>query len=297
MLCYCLAVISKDGIRVGHLYLAAVGSTALLYSLQTFYIHVDNPILKGGQHGLRHNAIAGICWDFVHTPYHLGLILFATGLGFALRDIAIPPSAAKEAAKMMIRAGDSGAALAGKESFTREARWVFVAGWGASLLSSGVMSMMHKGGPRAATKTRRLITRFVIVIALMVGLPFADLSAGRFLTVFTVVTVALGIAEFILVRMDRIGFFRSEGSISSTSNSAGKSSDPELVVTDDSDNDDGGHDTNSNMAMNELDNMNSSDEAVIQHVKARLCKGHCARIVVVKPRRRATKSNEMLDNS
>lgn len=202
--------ITKEGANVGNLYAAAAGGTAILYSLQTFYVNIDGLIGKGGVHAIRFRGLNGIIWGQIHTLYHLALILFATGLSFALRDIAITPRA-----ESATRAADIDSVVGTR--FGQSERWVFSTGWGAALILSAVISALHYGGPRAATKVYRLVSRCLVTVAIMVGMPFANISAGGFLGVFTGVIVVLAIVEFICVQMDRMGYFRSEETVLSIS--------------------------------------------------------------------------------
>lgn len=191
------------------MYLSAMFSTAMLYSLQTLYVQVDGPIQKGGKHAIRHNTWAGFGWGLLHTPYHLFLILFATGLNLNFRDIAVPPTA--EVARNLVRAGtESASKIPGAPHFTTNAQWLFCVGWGGSLISSALIGALHKAGPRAATKGIRLVLRCAVAIGFMVGMPLSDFSATWFQATMAMVTVSMAFTEFVLVQMDRIGYFRSE---------------------------------------------------------------------------------------
>lgn len=212
-------VVTKEGVRLRHLFGSAAIATAMLYSLQTLYNNVDSPISRGGKHAIRYKKNHGLVWSVLHVPYHAALVLFATGLGIAIRDIAIKPktSTAEEAVAhvidVVIREADSGH----KRGFDYKARWLFSAGWGASLILSGLIGSCHLAGPRAATKRWRLVIRSLIAIALMFGMPFADVSAEIFLHVFGTVLVLIALSEYILVQMDNMGFFRSENTVFSSS--------------------------------------------------------------------------------
>lgn len=207
-------VVTKEGARVGALYAAAAAGTAMLYALQTLYVNVDGHIIKGGTHAIRFKAFFGILWSQIHTVYHFSLILFATGLGIALRDITIPPKedAAEKLLNIVLRATEESGTSTGPK-FGTEERWLFSSGWGASLLLSGIIGLLHDAGPRAATLWRRLAIRAVVVIAMMVSIPFADISAGNFVLIYTIPTVVIASLEFLFHHMDRMGFFRSEQTI------------------------------------------------------------------------------------
>lgn len=209
-------LVTADGASVSRLYAGAAAGTAMLFGLQTLYVNVDGNIVKGGVHAVRHKALYGIAWSQVHLLYHIALVLFATGLGLSLRDIAFSQNAvgsgAAEAAQFLMRADTEGEGSVAEvvATFGRKQRWLFSAGWGASIILSGIIGAFHYGGPRAATKPYRLITRFNVVAGIMVGMPHADISAGSFLVVYTVALLVIGTVEYICVQMDHIGFFRSE---------------------------------------------------------------------------------------
>lgn len=273
------------------MYLSAVAGTATLYALQTLYVQVDSPIQKGGKHALRHNTFAGYAWGMLHAPYHFFLILFATGLSISLRDVAIAPK--PTAVQVATRASSN--AAAGAAQFTRSARWIFAVGWGGSVICSALMGALHRPGPRAATKHHRIVIRCIIAVAVMVGIPFSTLSAGWFQGVIAMVSVAVSVTEFLFVQMDRIGFFRSEASGGAfTSTESGGAKDPERV---DFDTDSFSSDLDSD---EDIEAPRSPDDVVLNvdtgcggsptaeylcALKERLCKGHCKRLVPVKPTR------------
>jgi len=162
------------------------------------------------------------------------------------------------------------------------------------MICSGLLGMLHVPGPRAATKIHRIIIRFVISVAIMVGMPFADLSAGRFQAVFVAVTVCIGLAEMICVQMDRIGFFRSEGMpFTSTDDSKENRLDHDFDSTSESSDTDPDLDIDIE-ATRSLDGIdfteggahgqNGADEALAA-LQARCSRGHCARLVAVKSAR------------
>lgn len=200
---------------------AAAASTALLYSLQTLYNNIDSPIAKGGKHAIRYKKLNGLSWSQLHIPYHAALVLFATGLGIALREVA-QGSTHKESVKdVVIMSLNAVHATEGGESalpkFDTKARWLFSAGWGVSVLLSGLIGTMHFAGPRAATKHWRYFVRCLIAIPLSIGMPFSHVSAGVYLGTYTAVTVVIAIVEYLFVQMDRMGFFRSEATVFSSS--------------------------------------------------------------------------------
>lgn len=212
----------EEGVHRSSLFGAAAASTALLYSLQTLYNNVDSPIPRGGKHALRFRKLNGLAWSQLHIPYHAALILLATGLGIALRDVALPPKTgpASEAAHLLleaIRASDSGGEAKVEPEFGVKEKWLFAIGWGASILLSGLFGAFHFPGPRAATKRWRFAIRCVIVLAIMVGMPFSTLAAGYYLGVFSGVSVFIAVFEYLFVQMDKMGFFRSEATTFSSS--------------------------------------------------------------------------------
>lgn len=217
-------VVLEDGVRLRTLYGSAAGATAMLYSLQTLYINVDSPIAKGGKHAIRYNKLLALLWGQFHFPYHAALVLFATGLGLAIHDIALPPTeggtaeAADHAVNALagvLRVEDD--VHAGGAYFGTEERWLFSVGWGASILGSGIIGALHYAGPRAATKRYRFLIRTIVVIAVMVGMPFSHLAAHYYLGVHATVLIVIALAEFIFVQMDKMGFFRSEATMFSSS--------------------------------------------------------------------------------
>ena len=276
------AVVIEKDVRLSNLFGAAAAATALLYSLETLYVHVDSPIVRGGKHALRHKALNGMLWGNLHTPFHMALILLATGIGIALRDIAIvPKEEAAEAIHTLARAAAK--VESGGAAFQTAQRWLLSVGWGASIILSGAIGLLHFAGPRAATKRYRLLIRCIVVLPLMIGIPFTDLAAEYTLAIYTAVAAFIATAEYLCVHMDRLGFFRSENSIPSGSTGADSkrgytvefddleesSDDIEDVET--GKKDDG--DTNE-----ELD----SSDPIAAELKSRLCRSHACRLVAVK---------------
>lgn len=306
------AYIGREGARVGLLYLSAVFSTLTLYGLQTYYIQVDSLIARGSVHAIRHNAYAGLGWSFLHMAYHLFLVLFATGLGISVRDVIVAPkypyphTAAESrvlGAALLLRAADETAAEgAGASEFDRNARWVFAVGWAGSLVTSALIGAMHKAGPRVATRAPRLFARCALALGLMAGMPFAHVSAGVFQAVFGAVTVVAVLAEFLLVQMDRIGFFRSEQTPLSSTDSGdptGVTSDFDDWDDDDDDEDEGkGGKVESDLDLEsgggkaDGKGVVSGNDCISQALKSRLCKGHDCRMVAVMPKRKGAKKKE-----
>lgn len=209
--CHCIhltALVAKKGSSVGQLYFAGFLCTAMLYSFQTLYIQVDNRILRRGKHALRHDVLHGMSWSALHMPYHLSLVLLATGLGFALRDVAFLPTAGDAVEKTILRAAD-GVKL-GEDQFTTSVRWLFSASWAACMIFSALLSISHVAGPRGATRLPRVLVRCSIAVGMMVGMPFTKLEAFNFLAIFAAVAGLLAIIEFVLVQLDRVGLFHSE---------------------------------------------------------------------------------------
>ena len=282
------AVVGQEGARVGFLYLAAIEATIILYSFQTLYVQVDSQIAKGGVHALRHNGYAGLMWNLLHMPYHFFLILFATGLGISMRDVALPPVI--EA--VTTRAGASDA-IAGAASFDSNARWVFSVGWGGSVICSALIGALHIPGPRAATKLYRSFIRVVLAVALMVGMPFSNVSAELYVGIYAIVTALISISEFLFVQMDRIGFFKSEASMFSSSDSSGGHLTSNELTESDSDSEEVHVDVESGDGKipGESQGVVCTDDYYLA-LKERLCKGHCKRFVAVKKKDMANQGND-----
>lgn len=275
-------LVTADGARVGHLYAGAAAGTAMLYALQTLYVNVDSDIVKGGVHAVRYKGLYGILWGQIHTIYHIALVLFATGLGIAMRDIAVPPEAggsgAAEAARFLMRVGareaEEGSVQEGIAKFGTEQRWLFSVGWGASMLISGLIGALHYGGPRSATKKYRLVVRFNVVLGIMFGMPNADISAGGFLAVYTVALLVIAITEYVCLQMDRLGFFRSEhtsytssyGPDNSHDNSSDEEEDDEIPRAPED-------------ALSKENQEAAQHELVAKALQQRLRRRHCSRLV------------------
>lgn len=196
------SLVQRSGARIYQVYLTAIFSSAMLYGLQTLYVQVDSAILRGGVHALRYDQYSGLVWGMLHWPYHLCMMLFATGLGIGIRDIVVPPhSSVKEAAEA------ASEAIEGGPHFDRSARWCFAVGWGGSLIFSALISATHLGGPRALTRPWRLVARSIVAAGLMFGMPFSAMKAGTFQQIFTGVTVLMAITEFLLVKADGAALF------------------------------------------------------------------------------------------
>lgn len=283
---------TSEGARVGLLYVTAIAGTAILYSFQTLYVQVDGPIPRGGTHAVRHNGYVGIAWGLFHMPYHFFLIAFATGLAILVRDVALPPA---EAARQLIRAGEVATSAA---SFDDSARWLFAVGWGGSMIFSATIGAMHIPGPRAATKLHRIAIRVVISIAIMVGMPFADVSAGVYLGVFTIVTVILSMLEFLFVQMDRIGFFKSEASAFASTDSGPDGMRIADWTSDSSDSDEvdveAGRGASGGDESEQLLGESCQDDFYLE-LKERMCKGHCSRLVAEKKKQKKCAKPENVD--
>eukprot|EP00177_Eucheuma_denticulatum_P001544 GFKZ01002762.1.p1 GENE.GFKZ01002762.1~~GFKZ01002762.1.p1 ORF type:complete len:626 (-),score=72.62 GFKZ01002762.1:40-1917(-) len=229
------SAITFEGVRVGHMYLSAMLGTATLYSIQTLYVQIDSPIPKGGRHAIRHNVLAGYMWSFIHMPYHFFLIMFATGLAISLRDVALPPDGI---VTKIVRAEGGLSAATGTAQFTTNARWLYAVGWAGSLIWSGLMSGLHEGGARAVTKGWRVVLRGMTAVGIMVGLPFSGLRAEWFQMVIAGVSVGVSSLEFLVVQMERVGFFRREdGQGGSGNDGAGASDEADKDSDEDSDTD------------------------------------------------------------
>lgn len=274
------------------MYLSAMAATITLYSLQTLYVQVDNRIQKGGTHAIRHKTLTGFSWSLLHMPYHFFLVMFATGLSISLRDVAVPPIPT-ETARLVLRASKPTAdAVQGAAQFTRNARWLYSVGWGGSVIFSALISGTHQGGPRSATKRWRLAGRIVFVMGLMLGMPFTELRAEWFQLVFMGVSMLISAAEYVLVNMDRIGFFRSEASGQLSSGDSSSDYPGFVQRFDDSDSDsidldigDKGGDTGPRHPDEvdlEIGNGQKGSDLDLVALKQRLCKGHQVRLVPVK---------------
>ncbi|CAN8063169.1 unnamed protein product [Agarophyton chilense] len=264
--------VTSEGANLGRLYGTAAATAAMLYALQTLYVNVDGPILKGGQHALRHSAVCGIFWGQLHTMYHMALILFATGLGISVHDVVLDTKS-KTAEHWLVRAGEEASNASGS-TFGRKQRWLFSVGWGMSMILSAVFGVLHKGGPRAASKWYRTTARVTTAIGVMIGLPFTDIRADFYLGVHTAVLVFFGIVEFVLVRFDCFGFFRSEGSNKTTS-IVGESFET-------FDYDEESPDSPTNPDDVKLDHSSDLPEAISRALKERLCKGHVCPMIPVR---------------
>lgn len=194
-------LVLQENVRISRVYLMAFGSSAMLYSFQTLYMQVDSLIPRGGIHALRYDQYFGMAWASLHVPYHMFLMLFASGLGIGTRDIVI--QSLEKGVLTSLRAED----VEGGEHFTPSARWVYAISWGGALITSGLIGLTHKGGPRTVTKRWRLLIRFCISIGVSIGVPFTNLKAGLFHMVFALTTMLLATVEFILAKADKVGLF------------------------------------------------------------------------------------------
>lgn len=302
-------IVTAEGVRLGALFGWAAVSTGMLYALQTLYNNVDAPITKGGKHALRYRKLHGLLWSQLHVPYHAALILFATGLGIVVRDIAMPEvydghvrtvMDATRIGTAIVSAGLERAESSGAKEvimFDEKVRWLFSAGWGASILLSGLIGSLHEGGPRAATKRWRLLIRFIVVIPITIGMPFADIDPEYFLIVFAVVLICLALGEYVCVQMDKMGFFRSEATI--LSSSTDDIDDRDVVFGDERDVDDdnlknGDVEEGLSKAHNFLETQ-VNDDHVKEALRARLCKSHVLTLVPASRKRCEKERNVGVD--
>lgn len=288
-------VVTADDIRLGSLFGAAAASTAMLYSLQTLYANIDGPIAKGGKHAVRHRSLNGITWATLHLPYHLALILFATGIGIAFRDVgfSIDSNTSSSAASLLVRKDETESVVLGSvQKFAREERWLFSVGWGASIILSGLIGATHLAGPRAATKQGRFFIRCLLVIGIMVSMPFTSTTALEYIGVHCAVLVGIAIVEYSFVHMDRLGIFRSEFSLFSSSNES-KEIDEEQEDGTDEDYEDSEGGKGKGKVPTSPDGVVLPEEKgegvagvevndeITMALKMRLCKNHSCRLVAI----------------
>lgn len=248
-----ILLLPASQVSLGRLYCGALFGVALSFSFKVFYTDIDNQVLRRGTHAIRWNRNAGLVWSLCHFFFHAALILAATGLGLALRGAAVRPSveaAAAASAPLAATVGTSGraavaaaavaaapvagvgaspaaaaeataaAAKALLGAFDTISRWVFTAGTFGALLVLVTLSLAHKPGPRAATRTARLATRTAVSVAALVGLPFVperSLGGLGLLGVVASLVATMALIEYVLLECDRIGWFRSELSVGASS--------------------------------------------------------------------------------
>lgn len=229
-------LLAKDGVKVPAVFNGVFLGAIIVYSIQTLYFNVDNFVVKGAVHPIRHSKWNGLAWAQMHFFYFMALGGFlSTGIGLMLRDIGIPPtsdaavtaSATKEGAAHMVSTvvRAAGGSTAGIVHFDRKARWLFSGAWMTVMLLSSLMGLLYKAGPRGRTKNSRLILRIVIVLGLGIGMPFTDVPAEANLTIFAYASLFFALVEFICIQMDRIGMLSWSGKpISVTTGSAGNGS-------------------------------------------------------------------------
>lgn len=238
-----ILLLPASQVSLGRLYAGALFVVALSFSFKVFYTDIDNQVLRRGTHAIRWHRNAGLVWSLCHFFFHAALLMSATGLGLALRGAAVQPSveAAAASAAMVQRVATSGRAaapaapVAGADTspaaaaeataaaaqallgaFDTTARWVFTGGTFGALLILVALSLTHKPGPRAATRTPRLAFRSAVSVAALVGLPFvpaASLGGLGLLGVVSLLLSTLAVTEYVLLECDRIGWFRSELSV------------------------------------------------------------------------------------
>lgn len=213
-------LLAQDDVRVGALFYATFLGVLIVYSIQTLYFNVDNFVVKGAVHPIRHNKWNGMTWGWIHFFYYMALGGFlSTGIGLMLRDIAVLPNeaslelnAATDATDHMLSAVvHASEASAGTVQFDKKARWLFSGSWMAVIIISSVMGLLYKAGPRGRTKNYRLIFRIVVVLALGLGMPNVDVSAMTNLSVFAYVSLFFALLEFVCIQMDRIGMLSWSG--------------------------------------------------------------------------------------
>lgn len=289
------AVVTTEGVKLGSLFGSSAAATAMLYALQTLYTNVDAPIAKGGKHAVRHRKLNGILWSQLHVPYHAALVIFATGLGLAVRDIAMPYPSETAAEHALVAARTvtaiasgvhaEGAGVDGK--FGTKERWLFATGWGASLIFSGLIGSLHLAGPRAATKQWRFMIRTAIVLPLTLGMPYSTMKAEYFLAVFAAVLIVIALVEFVFVQMDKMGFFRSETTVFSSS--ADASNNDVVQFGDERDDDDGDDSADvvdlEKSCLDDYVNNQVQDAEKRNALRARLCKSHKMTLVPVSQRK------------
>jgi hypothetical protein len=177
-------LVEEPEASIGLMFLATAASVLIVYSMQTIYFNVDQNLGKGSVHAIRHNGRLGLVWSQLHIPYHMALAGFVpTGLAKLIKEITLHDKS-------------------GPPSYVRE---LFSVGWGASFVISGFFSLLHKAGPRERTRNHRICGRIIIVLAVAIGVPFADISAGYQLLIFTLVSAVVAVVEFVLLEADRIG--------------------------------------------------------------------------------------------
>jgi hypothetical protein len=241
-------LLASEGVKVGALFAGVFEGVLIVYSVQTLYFNVDNYLVKGAVHPIRHNKWNGIAWAQLHFLYFLALGgLLSTGIGIMLRDIAIPPtadaaakaSAVKDTADHMLALAlrASGENVTGVAQFNDKARWLFSGAWMTVMLSSSLMGLFYLAGPRGRTKNQRLVGRIIIALALGIGIPFTNVTASQNLTIFACTSVLFALSEFILVQMDRVGMLSWSGV--PIPSSAGSSTDVEPLTTESGDFDSG----------------------------------------------------------
>eukprot|EP00172_Hildenbrandia_rubra_P000567 Plantae.Rhodophyta-Hildenbrandia_rubra.ctg13016.p1 GENE.Plantae.Rhodophyta-Hildenbrandia_rubra.ctg13016~~Plantae.Rhodophyta-Hildenbrandia_rubra.ctg13016.p1 ORF type:complete len:753 (+),score=123.31 Plantae.Rhodophyta-Hildenbrandia_rubra.ctg13016:4625-6883(+) len=214
------ADIIKEAVSLTRLYFSAFLGVVISYAYMTLYFNVDNLILKGGLHSIRYKPIRGHVWSITHLFHQMGLIFTATGIGQALRTVALQKgseSTVGEKLGTLVRAGAEKGPLPRTE-FTSSHSWLFAGGFAIVLLSSALLGGLHKRGPRAATKWFRLPTRVAVTLVVTIGLPlWPGLSTIAFESIFAGVLVVIVLVEVILVEMDRMGWWKNEGATTTVS--------------------------------------------------------------------------------
>lgn len=206
-------LVTLENANINKMYVTVAVSVLIVYSLQTLYFNVDNFIAKGGVHAIRAHRHAGLAWTILHLFYHMALAgPLATGLGLIIRDVTL------EGSKKVVRAAAEGASKTGslQMELNSNGRWLFSAGWGIALMTSTIMGLFHRAGPRAKTKRFRLLLRTFVTIVITVAIPFAKLNASTTLIVYSVIITMMALLEFVLIEADRIGMLSPTAIKSST---------------------------------------------------------------------------------
>jgi len=200
--------ITLENARINLLYGFVFAATAIVTSFAAFYINIDNKIIPGSRHALRHNQAMGLFWNVLHLPFHACLILFSAGLGIAFRDIIIEGTATAT----VTHGTNAASEVISEPRFGANEKLLFIVGWSGSLVLSGAISLCHSYGPREFTKPIRIFIRSSIAIVLTVGIPFVDLSAELFILIFSVAISVMCIIEYILVHADDLNLLRPNSS-------------------------------------------------------------------------------------
>jgi len=191
----------------GRLYVGALLGVSITYNFFTLYFDVDQRILPGSVHAIRHNRYAGVSWAFLHIFLHANLIFAATGIGLVLRFAS--QSLDSEAHRA---SSEEAGTLPLSSEFTSSYRWLLCASTGAALLLLLGLGLLHKPAPYVRHRMARTLSRIAFGV-LFILLPLVDsrISALGYLgTIGTLITGSV-FCEFVLVEADHL---RSHGWIS-----------------------------------------------------------------------------------